>query len=197
MIFQDPPPKSLYAHNIPEVSLDIRGNAYSKYTKQYLPYNPHTKMVRYSHPGLNKREEFSLPYLVRRYFYSPYDDYAEDCIKTMSNIGFSRYLVTVDGKVFNTVLWQWQKSVRDFHGYRRYTLQNNSGGKTTVLAHRLVAEIFIPNPNNLPVVDHKDCDPTNNHVSNLRWVSQRDNVEGAISHGHHPASKEQVSILIR
>lgn len=42
--------------------------------------------------------------------------------------------------------------------------------------HRLVAKAFIPNPDNLPVIDHIDHDRSNNHVSNLRWMTQGDNV---------------------
>ena len=43
--------------------------------------------------------------------------------------------------------------------------------------HRLVAKAFIPNPNNLPEVNHIDCDPSNNHVDNLEWVTHRQNME--------------------
>ena len=42
--------------------------------------------------------------------------------------------------------------------------------------HRLVAEAFIPNPNNLETVNHKDEVKTNNTVCNLEWLSQKDNL---------------------
>ena len=42
--------------------------------------------------------------------------------------------------------------------------------------HRLVAEAYIPNPDNLPQVDHIDNDKTHNYVNNLRWITNRDNV---------------------
>ena len=50
------------------------------------------------------------------------------------------------------------------------------GQKKVSLIHRLVAEAFIPNPNNLETVNHKDEDKTNNAVCNLEWMSLTDNV---------------------
>lgn len=47
---------------------------------------------------------------------------------------------------------------------------------TKYLVHRLVALAFIPNPDNLSDVDHIDHNTTNNHVSNLRWLSHKDNL---------------------
>ena len=46
-----------------------------------------------------------------------------------------------------------------------------AGKSKKVFVHRLVAEAFIPNPNNLPIINHKDENPSNNMVSNLEWCT--------------------------
>lgn len=63
-------------------------------------------------------------------------------------------------------------------GYPKVLLFKN-GVKKSYYAHRLVAETFIPNPNNLPYVNHKDCNPSNCCVDNLEWCTAKYNVSYA------------------
>lgn len=59
-------------------------------------------------------------------------------------------------------------------GYTDVSLYKN-GERTHKKMHRLVAEAFIPNPDNLPEVDHIDMDKDNNCVDNLRWCTHSQN----------------------
>lgn len=59
-------------------------------------------------------------------------------------------------------------------GYQVVILCNNNK-KYQVYVHRLVAQAFIPNPNNLPEVNHKDENPLNNIVDNLEWCTHKYN----------------------
>ena len=62
-----------------------------------------------------------------------------------------------------------------YNGYERVSLHKNNKDKR-YLVHRLVAETFIPNPNNYPQVNHKDENKINNNVSNLEWCTPSYNI---------------------
>lgn len=75
-----------------------------------------------------------------------------------------------------------------------------SGGYNTVYldnktqkCHIIVAKIFLPNSNNCPVVNHKDGNKLNNHVSNLEWVSIQENVQHSIENGLNPLHKKIIN----
>ena len=74
------------------------------------------------------------------------------------------------------------KPTLDKKGYQRIrvTIQRK---KYSIKVHREVARAFLPNPKNLPQVNHKDGDKGNNSASNLEWVSNRQNAEHAITSG--------------
>lgn len=73
-------------------------------------------------------------------------------------------------------------------------LLSKEGKSTTYRVHRLVAMTFIPNPNNLPIINHKDLDKTNNVITNLEWVTQQENCLHAILNGHSPEYKQKRKI---
>lgn len=61
--------------------------------------------------------------------------------------------------------------------------------------HRLVAQAFIPNPDNLPVVDHINGDRSDNRVENLRWATYSDNATNLWTHRRIKELEERVRIL--
>ena len=68
------------------------------------------------------------------------------------------------------------------NGYVYVYLYNN-GVYKNVRLHKLVAKTFIPNPNNLPQVNHKDGNKLNNHVKNLEWCTASENIKHAYKLG--------------
>lgn len=69
-----------------------------------------------------------------------------------------------------------------------YTVGFNKKGEKTkrFIIHRLVAKYFVPNPDNKPVVNHKDGNRLNNHKDNLEWVTQLENLKHAVETGLTP-----------
>lgn len=80
------------------------------------------------------------------------------------------YGITEDGQVFNYKTQKFMKQRQDKDGYYRLSL-TKEGKQYTRFIHRLLAEAFIPNPKNLPLLNHKDENKQNNSLDNLEWCS--------------------------
>lgn len=80
------------------------------------------------------------------------------------------YSITEDGKVFSNLSNKFMKPGHNGVGYAKVALRKD-GEYHKHYVHRLVAQTYIPNPENLPFVNHKDENPANNCVENLEWCT--------------------------
>lgn len=87
---------------------------------------------------------------------------------------FEGYSITSDGRVFSHKSNKMLSPKIDKYGYVVFTLQKN-GKSHCKTAHRLVAQTYIENPDGLPCVNHINEDKTDNRVSNLEWVTVKQN----------------------
>ncbi len=87
--------------------------------------------------------------------------------------GHAKYLIYPDGRVWSKIgKGKWLKLSDNGNGYLKCALGKKSMNN---YIHHLVATHYIPNPQNLPVIDHINRNKKDNRVENLRWVTQKDN----------------------
>ena len=100
----------------------------------------------------------------------------EELFNIKSRFGeYPSYRVTKSGKVFSYRQGNILKPlsvVLDSSGYPIVKLYDDTNKKRTIAVHRIIADTFIPNPNNLECINHKDENKTNNSVENLEWCTK-------------------------
>ena len=104
------------------------------------------------------------------------------------------YYVTEDGDVYRN--GKKLKSFNNGEGYLFLTIYHNKTRKAFYI-HRIVAECYIPNPNNLPEVNHNDGNKSNNNISNLYWCTTSQNIKHAYNTGlkNPPMANGEKSVL--
>lgn len=109
--------------------------------------------------------------------------------------GFDRYQASYSGKIrhlgkvrqygFGVFGWmppQFVKARDNGYGYLKVCLAEY-GKQHDVYAHILIAKTFIPNPENLPEINHKNTIKGDNSVSNLEWCTRQQNISHAVKMG--------------
>ena len=77
------------------------------------------------------------------------------------------------------------------NGYAYYSIPKGGNRSAKIMVHRLVAKNFIDNPLNKPEVNHIDGSKTNNHASNLEWVTRHENMIHSFKMGLHKPNYAQ------
>jgi len=90
--------------------------------------------------------------------------------------GYPNYIITNNGKVYNSKRNKYLVPAKGENGYM-YIGMSDRKKRMSFSVHRLVALLFIDNPNNYLEVNHKDFDKANNHVDNLEWITRSDNMK--------------------
>ena len=90
------------------------------------------------------------------------------------------YFVSEDGGIFRNGK-ELSTSLTN-KGYKDVCMYLN-GVKKHISIHRAVATLYVPNPDNLPQVNHIDGNKLNNHYTNLEWMSNRKNKDHALENG--------------
>lgn len=90
--------------------------------------------------------------------------------------GYPHLIVSNMGRVYSTIQSRELKQFKSNRGYMRVALCKDGNVRCTHV-HKLVAEAFIPNTENLPTIDHINSDKTDNRVENLQWMSYKQNTQ--------------------
>lgn len=90
----------------------------------------------------------------------------------------TKYLINTDGQIYSEITEKFLKPFKNPQGYCLVDIAHKGESYTRQL-HRLVALTFIPNPDKLETVNHKNGDKSDNSVDNLEWMTRLDNVRHA------------------
>lgn len=95
---------------------------------------------------------------------------------------YKNYIVTKEGSIISRKTGKQIYVHVNKRGYHFVRLHEDGKGKTH-LVHRVVAKLFVPNPDSLPEVNHRDGNKSNNNHWNLEWCTRQQNVDHSIETG--------------
>lgn len=146
------------------------------------------------------RIEWLCEHGVGHPIYAPNDNYIHGCNGNCIVLfyhkkvkGFEKYLVNRKGDIFNTKLNR-RMTPHEKDGYLWMQL-NENGKRKYKSVHRMVAEAYIPNPENKRCINHKDFNRKNNHYLNLEWVTDSENLNHTYKNGRGETQRENCKKL--
>lgn len=96
---------------------------------------------------------------------------------------FPKYKISRDGRIYSLFRKMVLSPSVDSDGRSAFTFTDKDGKKVRKYVHTIVAMAYLPNPDDLPLVNHLDGNPSNNNVSNLEWASSARNNKHAYDAG--------------
>lgn len=156
------------------------GSVYDKYTNKYLkPFENKVTLI-----GINDK-----PYRV--HINKLLDDtFKELDLSTYEPVKeHDGYVINKFGSLYNTKSKRFISTTIK-NGYMRYNVQWRRR-----LVHEVLADQFIPNPNNYNSIDHVDCNKLNNSLNNLEWVDIEENKKRAYDNGLGVVTKTLVTFV--
>jgi hypothetical protein len=105
-----------------------------------------------------------------------------DGVTVCAHADYPMFRVTEDGRIVGARGF-WLKPKPQSTGHKAVCYFNTEGKQCYIHVHRLVALCYVhnPDPANRNIVDHIDNDPTNNHYTNVRWVTKRENCQNLVA----------------
>ena len=148
--------------------LYIDGIVYDKYTKSVVKtFDDKVTLI-----GINNKP---YSYKIQKLIDMTFCDL--DLTKFEKVKNHPNYVINKNGSLYNTVAKRFVSTTIK-NGYMRYNVDWKRR-----LVHEVLADQWIPNPNNLETIDHIDCNKLNNSLSNLEWVDREENKRRAYENG--------------
>lgn len=107
--------------------------------------------------------------------------------------GFENYYIDEDGNIYNKNKKLMAGKWIDNTGYYQIVLRKD-GKRKHLRIHRLVALQFIPNPDRLPQVNHKDGNKLNNNINNLEWTTNSENTKHGYDNELYHSKKRKIMV---
>ena len=102
---------------------------------------------------------------------------------------FPKYTVSQNGEIYSLFIKRLMKQYTNIRGYKSLGLKDENGKQTTITVHVIVAQVYVPNPDDKPEVCHKNDNREDSRAENLFWGTSKDNAQDMVEKGRCTGSR--------